>query len=287
MAWSCNWPAPAKLNLFLHITGRRADGYHDVQTVFQLLDTGDELDFQLTDDGQLGLSCDIAALESDDNLVLRAARALRAHAPGRAGAQIRLRKRLPAGGGVGGGSSDAATTLLALNALWDCGVALDELASIGRALGADVPVFVRGRTAFGQGIGDLLQPIDTGARSYLVLHAGVAIETAPLFASKQLTRDCGPIKIEDFAEGKGSNVFEPLVRDRYPDIDSGMRWLDDQGALFKSRLTGTGGCFFAVFDDCSKANSVLASAPHPLSGFVAQGTASSLAHDRLELHGVQ
>lgn len=286
MRWSRGWLAPAKLNLFLHITGRRSDGYHDLQTVFQLLDCGDQLDFGLASDGALVLTCDDPLLAGEGNLAWRAARALRDHVPGPEGVRIHLSKVLPAGGGVGGGSSDAATALLVLNRLWGLGLSVPELAGIGRELGADVPVFVHGTTAFAEGIGDRLTPIDIPRKHYLVMHAGVAVETAPLFGSEELTRDCAPITIADFTGAGGSNVFEPLVRDRHADIDAGMRWLDEQGAGSPARLTGTGGCFFAVFDECGAAEEVLASAPQPLHGFVAEGLARSPVHDRLQLHGV-
>ncbi len=286
MAWSRGWLAPAKLNLFLHITGRRADGYHDLQTVFQLLDVGDRLDFRLARDGDLAVTCNDSTLAGEGNLVWRAATALRDRVPGPEGVHIHLEKVLPAGGGVGGGSSDAATALLVLNALWQLDLSLDDLAEIGRDIGADVPVFVRGFTAFAEGIGDRLTPIELPQRHYLVMHAGVAVATAPLFRSEELTRDCPPITIADFTGAGGSNVFEPLVRDRHTEIDVGMRWLDDQGALHPSRLTGTGGCFFAVFEDSETPEKVLASAPQPLRGFVAKGLARSPVHDRLQLHGV-
>ncbi|MEM6985403.1 MAG: 4-(cytidine 5'-diphospho)-2-C-methyl-D-erythritol kinase, partial [Pseudomonadota bacterium] len=188
--WSCGWPAPAKLNLFLHILGRRSDGYHELQTAFQLLDYGDELDFAVRPDGALALSCDDASLETDDNLVMRAAAALRRASGVSQGASIRLHKRLPSGGGVGGGSSDAATTLVALNALWNAGLSLEQLAVIGRDLGADVPVFVHGQSAFAEGIGERLTPVSLPSRAYLVLHAkNSAVDTATPACSTRYARD--------------------------------------------------------------------------------------------------
>ncbi|MEM7378731.1 MAG: 4-(cytidine 5'-diphospho)-2-C-methyl-D-erythritol kinase [Pseudomonadota bacterium] len=285
--WSCDWPAPAKLNLFLHITGRLPDGYHAIQTVFQLLDSGDLLDFAVRADPRIELLCDQPELGGPDNLVLKAARALQDASGAQAGASIRLHKRLPAGGGVGGGSSDAATALRALNVLWGTGLGVEALADIGRSLGADVPVFVKGHSAFAEGMGERLSPVSLPPRHYLVLHAGVPVSTSALFGARELTRDSTPITMVDFTEAGGVNVFEPLVRDRYPQIDEGMRWLDQQGALDAARLTGTGGCFFAPFSDAESPRAILSRAPEPLAGFVAAGRDRSPVIDRLELHGVR
>lgn len=284
--WSCEWPAPAKLNLFLHITGRRADGYHELQTVFQLLDFGDTLDFCVQRAGPLEIECTDQTLATSDNLAIRAAEALRQCVGSACGARIRLHKWLPSGGGVGGGSSDAATTLLALNALWQCGLDVDALADIGLSLGADIPLFVRGYSAFASGIGERLTPQSLPERYFLVLEAGVAVSTKALFSSSELTIDCQPITMADFVSSGGTNVFEPLVRDRYPEIDRGMRWLEEQVAVDAVQLTGTGGCFYAPFSDIEVPRAILARAPEPLSGFVARSLDRSPVIDRLQLHGV-
>ena len=252
-------PAPAKLNLFLHITGRRTDGYHELQTVFQLLDYGDTLTFSRRNDGALTLRCSgdvsLTDVPPDDNLVLRAARALRAHA-GRPdlGADIHLEKRLPTGGGLGGGSSDAASTLLGLNRLWGLDLDGDTLAALGTALGADVPVFVRGRSAWAEGIGERLTPIELPERWYLVIHPGCHVATAAVFSHPQLTRDTPAITIPAFFAGPTRNDCETLVRQLAEPVDKALIWLQKFG---EARMTGSGACVFAGFADEASARAVL------------------------------
>ncbi len=272
------WPAPAKLNLFLHITGRRDDGYHELQTIFQLLDRGDELAFEITDDPVIERVTEVPGVPAESDLVVKAAQLLRNAAGASRGVRIHIDKRLPMGGGLGGGSSDAATTLVALNRLWGCGLSTDELAALGKTLGADVPVFVRGRTAWAEGIGEKLEPVTLESRWFVVLRPDVHISTPALFASPELTRDCAPITIRDFLASGGENVFEPLVRERYPEVDKAMKWLDN---FSPSRLTGTGSCIFAVVADEAQAARILAQLPAGLSGFAARGVDRSPLLDRL------
>lgn len=271
-------PAPAKLNLFLHITGRREDGYHLLQTVFQLLDHGDELRLQRRADGQLQLDGDSAGVSRENNLVMRAARALRETTGCALGASIHLLKRLPAGAGLGGGSSDAATTLLGLNHLWNTGLDLDQLETIGLSLGADVPLFVRGHSAWAEGIGEQLQAITLPEDWFLVIHPGCAVSTAEIFSDPALTRHTRPIKIPAFLGQGGHNDCEPVARRRYPAIDSALRWLSQHAP---ARMTGTGSCVFARFATASDAQQVLEQLPKAWSGFVARGVNQSPAHTAL------
>jgi 4-diphosphocytidyl-2-C-methyl-D-erythritol kinase len=256
------WPAPAKLNLFLHITGRRSDGYHELQTVFQFVDLCDELHFTLRRDGLVQRVNALSGVAEEQDLVVRAARLLQAKTGCQLGVDIRLDKRLPMGGGLGGGSSDAATTLVALNQLWGLGLDEEALAALGLQLGADVPVFVRGRAAWAEGVGEQLQPIELPEPWYVILAPKVHVATVELFQSPQLTRDSQPLKIRDYLEWLGSgsasdskfcNVFEPLVRAKYHEIDAALSWL---GQYAPSRLTGTGACVFAAFADEAQARRV-------------------------------
>lgn len=273
-------PCPAKINLFLHITGRRDDGYHELQTLFQLLEYGDELTLTRRDDSAIRLTDAPAALAGDDNLVLRAARALQAHTGVAAGADLALNKRLPVGGGVGGGSSDAATTLIGLNRLWNTRLGLRELAEIGAELGADVPVFVHGETAWAEGIGEQLTPLDTTAGWYLVIHPGVFVSTAEVFAAPELTRQHAPIKMAAFFSGQAQNDCEIVVKNRHPEIANALNWLNNFSA---ARLTGTGACVFARFEVESDARAVLSQLPAGMTGFVAAATQRSPLHRCLEL----
>jgi len=272
-------PAPAKLNLFLHITGRRADGYHLLQTVFQLLDYGDELKFSLRDDNQITLNCESTELATVDNLVLRAAYLLREHTGATQGVDIELIKRIPAGAGLGGGSSDAATTLLALNALWQCEVERSALATLGLRLGADVPVFVHGKSAWAEGVGELLQPVSLPALYYLVLSPACHVSTATIFSHQQLTRDTEAIKMAAFLAGQSKNDCEMLVRMLYPEVNAALEWL---GQFAPARMTGTGSSIFASFGDEASAREVLRQLPSDqrghlrnISGFVARGVNES------------
>ncbi len=277
---STPWPAPAKLNLFLHITGRREDGYHLLQSVFQFLDHGDAITIEARSDGVIRRLNALAGVTEEQDLVIRAAQALKAAAGGASlGADIRVEKRLPMGGGLGGGSSDAATVLVALNHLWGLGLSEERLAAIGLQLGADVPVFVRGYAAWAEGVGEHLQPVELPEPWFVVIAPAVEVATAAVFGDPELTRDCPPITIRDFLEGRGTNVCEPLVRRRYPEVDEAMQWL---GQYAEPRLTGTGACLFARFDDEVTAREVFSRLPEGWQGFVAQGKNRSPLMLRLE-----
>ena len=262
------WPAPAKLNLFLHITGRREDGYHLLQTVYQFLNYGDELTFSIRDDGRIERTSSLLGVTAEEDLVVRSARLLKEASGCRLGADIRVDKCLPMGGGLGGGSSNAATTLVALNQLWDLDFSEERLAELGLRLGADVPVFVRGRAAWAEGIGERLTPVELPEPWFVIIVPAVEVSTAELFSSAELTRDCAPITIADFLSGEGSNVFEPPVRARYPAVAEALDWLASRGA---ARLTGSGGCIFAPFPDEARARKLLAELPEGWRGFVAEG----------------
>jgi 4-diphosphocytidyl-2-C-methyl-D-erythritol kinase len=263
------WPAPAKLNLFLHITGQRADGYHLLQTVFQFLDFGDRLTFALRQDGQVRRRTDLPGVPAEADLTVRAARLLQAECGVSQGVDIRIEKNLPRGGGLGGGSSDAATTLVALNELWGCGLDIDTLAALGLQLGADVPVFVRGRAAWAEGVGEELTPVDLAEPWFVVLVPPVTVSTAAVFSAPQLRRDCPPITIRDFlASGAGKNVCETVVRGQYPEVAAA---LDDLAQFAPARLTGTGACVFAAFDSEAAARQAFAELSGRWDGFVARG----------------
>lgn len=280
MLTSSDWPAPAKINLFLHITGRRADGYHLLQTVFQFLDYGDELDFELTGDGTLQRQGDVLpGVMPEQNLILRAARALQQATGTQFGAVISLRKRLPIGGGLGGGSSDAATTLVALNHLWRAGLTIDQLAEIGLRLGADVPVFVRGQAAWAEGVGEQLTPLpDLPTPWYLVIAPDCQVSTAEIFSAPELTRDAQALKIPPFLRGQGGNVCEPVVRSRYPEVAQALDWLSRYAP---ARMSGTGACIFAAFETEAQAQEVFRQLPTVWRGFVAQGLNESPLRRRL------
>ena len=271
------WPAPAKLNLMLRITGRRADGYHELQTVFQLLDKCDELQFRVHE--HRSISCTgISRLDDADNLIIRAARLLQAATHTHLGADIHVEKNLPMGGGLGGGSSDAATTLLALNQLWNTGLNTDQLAEIGLELGADVPIFIHGHSSWAEGIGEIITPISLPECWYLVLSPPVHVSTGEIFCDSRLTRDADRITIRDFLAGQHDNQCLPIVRDRYPKVGAALDWL---GNYADARLTGTGACIFAEFQSQQEAAAVLREAPAWLTGFVARGLDSSPVNDLL------
>lgn len=234
-------PAPAKINLFLHITGRLANGYHSLQTLFQLLDFHDDLQFTLTTEPRITFSCSDKSIEGNDNLVVKAALLLKNHTGTPLGANIVLLKKLPMGGGIGGGSSDAATALLALNRLWQLNLSIDQLAQLGQQLGADVPVFVRGHTAWAEGIGEQLTSIEIEPAYYLLIHPPVHVTTAALFAHPQLTRDTSISTIRPALAQAGHNDFEPLVRELYPEIAQAFI---DCANFGTAKLTGTGSCLF-------------------------------------------
>lgn len=261
------WPAPAKLNLFLHVTGQRADGYHELQTAFQFLDFGDRLSFRVVEGGAIRISGHQAARPEDD-LTVRAARCLQAYTGGQYGAEIRLSKRIPVGGGLGGGSSDAATALVALNELWAVGLSVDELAGLGVELGADVPVFVRGLASWGEGVGDRLEPVTLAEPWYLVVTPPCRVSTREIFADPHLTRNTKPIRISDLFSGGLRNDCEPVATRLYPEIGAALDWLAGYG---QARMTGTGACVFAAFPDQDAAEHALAELPDRWQGFVARG----------------
>ena len=264
--------APAKLNLFLHVLGRREDGYHELQTVFQFIDLCDRLTFTSRADGAIEREGGLPGLAPDDDLAVIAARAFQKASGAPDGVTVHIDKVIPAGGGLGGGSSDAATTLVALNRLWEVGWNRDRLCAFAVTLGADVPVFVRGAAAWGEGIGDRLVPIELPEPWYLVVDPRVPVATGPLFQAPELTRDSPRLTIPDFVSGRGRNDFEPLVRARHPEVAAALDWLGDyaEGGV-GARLTGTGGCVFATFSETDAAHDALARLPGRWRGVVARG----------------
>lgn len=279
-------PAPAKLNLMLHLVGRREDGYHLLQTLFQFLDLSDHLHFQLNDTGKVELSSNLAEVKQEDNLIWKAAQLLAPRKPNpELGVQITLEKKLPMGGGLGAGSSDAATTLLALNQLWNLQLGLNELASLGLQLGADVPVFVRGQTAWAEGIGEILQPLAVAPSHYLLIHPGCHCSTAAFFQHPDLPRTTASIQPQQVFDYLGSNNFTPLARKLYPAVNRAFEWLEAQGLT--PWLTGTGACVFARVDDPQRAEDLLSQLPadfgeQPSQGWVVQGQQISPAHQALQ-----
>ena len=269
------WPAPAKLNLFLHVIGKRADGYHSLQTVFQLLDHCDEIFIETTDDGQIRRPEGLAGIAPEQDLVVRAARLLQAESGSRLGAELRVHKRIPSGGGLGGGSSDAATVLVALNRLWGLDWPAGRLAELGLRLGADVPVFVHGRSAWAEGVGERLTPVELPVAWYLVVCPDCAVSTAEIFSDPELTRDSPETTISGFLSAGGRNDCEPVVRRRYPAVAAALDWVAARSAGRPARLTGTGGCVFAAFDAAEQARAALEGLPARWTGFVARGLAES------------
>ena len=276
--WS-NWPAPAKLNLFLHIIGRRADGYHLLQTAFQLLDWGDTVRLRLRDDGEIRRVDPLPGVAAEHDLAVRAARALREATGSPLGADIAIDKRIPLGGGLGGGSSDAATALVALNRLWQTGLDEDALAGLGLGLGADVPVFVRGRSSWAEGVGDELAALDLPSRWYVVVDPGASVPTADLFGSPELTRDAPHLTIPLFLSGATTaNVFEPIVRERFPAVARALDWLATHGA---ARLSGSGGCVFVAVESREAGEAVSRECPDGMRAILARGVPVSPLHERL------
>ena len=275
---SAAWPAPAKLNLMLRIVGRRPDGYHLLQTVFQFLDRSDWLWFDVRDDGRIERAGEVHGVPAEADLTVRAARLLQQTASVRQGATIRIAKRLPMGGGLGGGSSDAATTLVALNDLWRTGLSLVELAELGLTLGADVPVFVHGQAAWAEGVGERLTPVDLAEPWFVVLVPACPVATGAVFNDPDLTRNSPPITITDLVAGAGGNDCEAVVYRRYPEVAVAARWLAQFG---QARLTGTGACVFAAFADRPSAEEVLTRLPGGWTGFVARGCNRSPLHEHL------
>ncbi|GAB1258907.1 4-(cytidine 5'-diphospho)-2-C-methyl-D-erythritol kinase [Aurantivibrio plasticivorans] len=270
-------PAPAKLNLFLHILGQRDDGYHELQTIFQLLDFGDTLSFTPQSDNRISLTPSINGVKDEDNLIVKAARLLQRHTHTPLGAKITLDKRLPMGGGIGGGSSDAATTLLALNHLWNTQVSRKDLAELGRQLGADIPVFVLGHSAWAEGVGEKLIPVDLPDNYYLVLSPPCHVSTASIFTHSELTRDSAAITVAAFFEQATRNDCQTLVSRLYPEVAECIDWLSQHSS--SARMTGTGASVFAAFPSRNNAEQVLAQSPWP--GFVAQGVNQSPVHSLL------
>ena len=265
---STRWPSPAKLNLFLYINGRTENGYHELQTLFQFVDHGDELTIQANDSGEITISPEIEGVPLKDNLIWKAATALQRFANCSYGAHIDLHKILPMGGGIGGGSSNAATALVALNYLWQTNLSDDELAKIGLALGADVPVFVRGFSAFAEGVGEKLSPAHPDEKWYLVVRPNVSIATSDIFRHPDLTRNTPKRDLETLLNKPSVNDCEKIVRMLYPEVDKQLSWLLQYAP---SRLTGTGSCVFAEFSSKSEAETILAQLSDKVSAFIAQG----------------
>jgi len=272
------WPAPAKLNLFLHIVGRRPNGYHELQTVFQLIDLCDTVSVVVREDGLIERPVGPAGVAPEEDLVVRAARALQNRTGTGLGATLRVFKKIPQGGGLGGGSSDAATTLLALNRLWGCGLGLDELVALGLPLGADVPVFVRGSSAWAEGVGETLTPVELPDRWFVVIHPGVGVATRDVFQAPELTRNSPVITIRAFFESGGRNDCEPVVRARYDEVAEALDWLSRYAP---ARLTGTGSCIFAACASAIDAERLAARVPDRWTSYVARGLNVSPVHERL------
>jgi 4-diphosphocytidyl-2-C-methyl-D-erythritol kinase len=276
-----HWPAPAKLNLFLHVTGRRADGYHELQTLFQLIDLCDDLVLSVRADGVIERTAGPEGVEPETDLTVRAARALKAATGTALGASIQVRKRIPVGGGLGGGSSDAATVLVALNELWECRLPPGELTALGLSLGADVPVFIGGSSAWGEGVGERLTPVALPEAWYVIVHPGVTVSTAGVFQSAELTRNSPLITIRAFFEAGGRNDCEPVVRARFPEVAEAMQWL---GRYAPARLSGTGSCVFAACASATEAERLAARVPDHWPSYVARGLNTSPLQERLK-HG--
>jgi 4-diphosphocytidyl-2-C-methyl-D-erythritol kinase len=283
IGWQDVWPAPAKLNLFLHVTGRRADGYHKLQTAFRLIDLADTLRFRPRADGRVTLRQPLAGVPPEQDLCVRAAVLLKQATGHAAGVEIELEKRIPMGGGLGGGSSDAATTLVALNHLWRLGLKRGELQQLALKLGADVPVFVFGENAFAEGVGEELTPLALAQAWYLVLVPPVQVPTAAVFASPELTRDAKPIKITAFFDGLKRralrNDLEPVVSKHYPEVAHHLAWLKQHG---EARMSGSGACVYAEFSTESAARAAQAQLPQAMRGFVARGLERHPLHDLTE-----
>lgn len=272
------WPAPAKLNLFLHVLERRPDGYHEIQTAFQLIDLADSLTILPREDGAIVRPEGAAEVPPEEDLCVRAARRLQAEGQVRRGAEIRVAKRIPIQGGMGGGSSDAATTLVALNEIWALRLPVARLAGIGRELGADVPLFVYGHSAWAEGVGDVLTPLDLPPRHFAIVLPGAGVSTAEVFQAPELTRNSAKTTIRGFLKAGGRNDCEAVVAARHPRVAEALAWLRQRGA---AQLTGTGGCVFSAFADERSARGALAGLPPGWSGMVARGLDRSPLQERL------
>ncbi len=263
-----SWPAPAKLNLLLRIVGQRADGYHLLQTVFQFVDIADQLRFNLRADGVIKRISSLEGVPEDQDLTVRAARLLQQQAGVTQGVDITLDKQLPMGGGLGGGSSDAATALVVLNRLWGAGLSEDQLAALGLGLGADLPVFIRGTAAWAEGVGEVLTPVDLPEPWYLILVPPCHVSTAKVFSDPTLERNSPAITVDDFLAGCTDNNCLPVVCAHYPEVAAAFAWLNQHA---QARLTGTGGCIFAAFEDEAGARRLLKQVPEPYCGLVGRG----------------
>lgn len=277
------WPSPAKLNLFLHINGRYEDGYHQLQSLFQILDFGDELAFDINVSGKVTLADPIAGVADKDNLIIKAAHLLKQSLPDvlfqELGCTIHLRKRLPMGGGIGGGSSNAATTLLVLNKLWDCRLSEEKLATLALTLGADVPIFIQGKTAFAEGVGEKLQPVSLPTKTYLVVVPDSHVSTAEVFSLSELPRNTAKIDFSEYSFASTHNDCQQIVCDRYPNVAKALHWLLEYAP---SRMTGTGACVFAIFEHRQEALDVQALLPEGSKSFVANGVNTSLLHSQIQ-----
>lgn len=260
--------APAKLNLFLHITGQREDGYHLLQTIFQFLDYADTISLTLREDSHIYRVSDLLGVPEEDDLVVKAAKLLQTYCDSQLGVDISVDKVLPMGGGLGGGSSNAASVLVALNHLWECGLSQEELMQLGVQLGADVPVFIFAQSAWAEGVGERLKSVDLPKKWFLVLKPQINVSTAKVFSNSQLRRDCSTITIRDFLEGQTENVCEKPVREMCPEVDEALNDLAKYG---ESKLTGTGACVFAAFDNQEQAEKALSELSKKWDGFVAKG----------------
>lgn len=278
LADESRWPAPAKVNLFLHLTGRRADGYHELQTLFHLVDLTDTIAIRVREDGAISRCEGPADVPAESDLAVRAARSLKEASGTRLGADLRVLKHIPQGGGLGGGSSDAATTMLALNHLWGCGLTPAELAALGLQLGADVPVFIGGFSAWGEGIGERLTPVELPERWYLIIHPGCAVSTRAVFQSPELTRNSPIITIRALLESGGRNDCEPVVRRMLPEVGEALDWL---GRFAPARLTGTGSCVFAAFESAAEAERLAGRVPDRWKSTVARGLNASPVLEQL------
>ncbi|MCW8986254.1 MAG: 4-(cytidine 5'-diphospho)-2-C-methyl-D-erythritol kinase [Gammaproteobacteria bacterium] len=268
--------APAKLNLFLHITGQREDGYHLLQTIFQFLDYADTISLTVREDGQINRTSELEGVPAETDLVVKAAKCLQQHcinqfAGRQLGADISVDKILPMGGGLGGGSSNAASVLVGLNHLWECGLSQQELMGLGVELGADVPIFIFAQSAWAEGVGEHLKAVDLPEKWFLVLKPSINVSTAKVFSNSQLRRDCSTITIRDFLEGQTENVCEKPVREMYPEVDQALKDLARYSGNGKSKLTGTGACVFAAFDNKEQADHALHELSKKWDGFVAKG----------------
>ena len=272
------WPAPAKINHFLHVTGRRDDGYHLLQTLFQFLDLADELRITVTEDGRIRCLRNYDQVDEQDDLVVKAAKLLQEIGGSARGAQIHVDKRIPIGGGLGGGSSDAATTLVALNCLWDTGLTTDQLAEVGLGLGADVPVFVRGVAAWGEGVGEQLEPVELPENWYFLIYPGTPVATADIFNAPGLMRATPRVTLRDFHQGSCHNDCEPVVRRTCPEVAAALDWLN---ARAEARLSGTGASIFAAFSEQDQAAELLQELPAKWQGFVTRGCNRSPLMERL------